>query len=629
MNRSEGIPSPRLSIARSLRWVLLSLWAAMMFAAGPALADVSLRVEARPVGAPINAFVTVSDDLGDPVTGLTADAFTVLVDGTPVPANEITFSLPPEVSEQKVSVVFAMDYSGSVQTAALEAMQQAVTTFINSMEVGDYAAIVKFNNSSDAAVVQPFTAIDGPAGAGTTALISAVMAPYPGQGTNLFDALVLSVGQFTAPDVTLPAGPKAIVAISDGGDNVSDADLNAALAAANEAKVSIFTVGVGNVSSLGTQYLTQLAEQTSGEYYLAPTDQEIADAYLQVSELLNNEYLLSFASDITDCDPHEIEVSVAGQATPATATFTRCTPVFAPDLQGLTVDQATTALTNLGLVLGTVTQQASMTVPVGRVISQSPTVGTQVVEGSAVNVVVSSGPPPTTVPNVVGMTQAAATTAITGASLVVGTVTQQSSATVAAGSVISQSPAGGATVTSGSSVNLVVSTGPAPTVPNVVGMTQAAATTAITGAGLVVGSVTQQSSATVPAGSVISQNPAGGTTVASGSSVSLVISTGPAPTVPNLVGMTQSAAQSAITGAGLVLGTVTQQSSSTVASGVVISQTPSSGTQVAAGASVNLVVSSGPPPAKKGGGGGASGPLEILAGLGLLALAARRRRWAQ
>ena len=63
-------------------------------------------------------------------------------------------------------------------------------------------------------------------------------------------------------------------------------------------------------------------------------------------------------------------------------------------------------------------------------------------------------------PNVVGLTQSAATTAITNAGLVLGTVTQQASATVAAGNVISQSPSAGGSVASGSAVNLVVSTGP-------------------------------------------------------------------------------------------------------------------------------------------------------------------------
>ena len=78
--------------------------------------------------------------------------------------------------------------------------------------------------------------------------------------------------------------------------------------------------------------------------------------------------------------------------------------------------------------------------PSGSVISQSPVSGTQVNTGSAVSLVVSSGPPKVAVPNVVGLTQAAATSAITGATLTVGTVTTASSTTVPSGSVISQSP---------------------------------------------------------------------------------------------------------------------------------------------------------------------------------------------
>jgi hypothetical protein len=141
----------------------------------------------------------------------------------------------------------------------------------------------------------------------------------------------------------------------------------------------------------------------------------------------------------------------------------------------------------------------------------------------------SSGPAaPISVPNVVGEPQTAATTAITAAGLTVGTVTQASNASVASGSVISQTPAAGASAASGASVALVVSSGPAPVaVPNVVGDTQAAATTAITGAGLKVGTLTQATSATVVAGDVVSESPTAGTSVANGSAVALVISTGP------------------------------------------------------------------------------------------------------
>ena len=132
-------------------------------------------------------------------------------------------------------------------------------------------------------------------------------------------------------------------------------------------------------------------------------------------------------------------------------------------------------------------------------------------------------------------------------------------------------------------------------VPNFVGQSQLGATTAIVSTGLTVGNLTSQFSSSVAAGNVISQSPAAGASVADGSAVNLVISSGPAPvTVPNVVGSMQAAAITAITGAGLAPGTVTNQSSSSVANGVVISESPAAGTSVAAGSPVNLVVSSGP-----------------------------------
>src|SRR5262249_9103552 len=145
-----------------------------------------------------------------------------------------------------------------------------------------------------------------------------------------------------------------------------------------------------------------------------------------------------------------------------------------------------------------ITTQSSTTVPAGSVISQNPTAGTQVVINSAVALVVSSGPPPGAVPDVVGLTQTAASTAITGARLPVCTITTASSTTVPAGSVISQNPTAGTQVVINSAVALVVSSGPPQVaVPNVVGLTQTAASTAITNANLAVGTITTQSSTTV------------------------------------------------------------------------------------------------------------------------------------
>ena len=103
-----------------------------------------------------------------------------------------------------------------------------------------------------------------------------------------------------------------------------------------------------------------------------------------------------------------------------------------------------------GLVLGTVTTPTSSTVAAGNVISESPTAGTSVNVGSAVNIVVSTGPAKVSVPNVVGDTQAAATTAITRSGLSAGHGDNGIEQHSRVGNVISESPAAGTSVNVGS-----------------------------------------------------------------------------------------------------------------------------------------------------------------------------------
>ena len=208
-------------------------------------------------------------------------------------------------------------------------------------------------------------------------------------------------------------------------------------------------------------------------------------------------------------------------------------PVSVLNVVGQSQEAATTAITEAAsLPLGNVTRAYSATMPAGDVISQDPAAGTSVAPGTAVDLVVSRGPEPVSVPNAVGRSEAAATTAITGAGLALGNVTRAYSATMPAGDVISQDPAAGTSVAPGTAVDLVVSRGPEPvSVPNAVGRSEAAATAAITRAGLALGNVTRAYSATMPAGDVISQDPAAGTSVAPGTAVDLVVSRGPEPPV--------------------------------------------------------------------------------------------------
>ncbi len=136
------------------------------------------------------------------------------------------------------------------------------------------------------------------------------------------------------------------------------------------------------------------------------------------------------------------------------------------------------------------------------------------------------------VPTLAGLTQEAASAALVTAGLVTGDVTRQCSDAVAAGFVINSDPPAGTLLDAGASVALVLSLGPCTVtvaVPNVVGQSGSDAVAAIQSAGLAVGALTQQHSNTVAAGSVISQNPAAGASVAPGTAVALVISLGPTP----------------------------------------------------------------------------------------------------
>ena len=105
---------------------------------------------------------------------------------------------------------------------------------------------------------------------------------------------------------------------------------------------------------------------------------------------------------------------------------------------------------------------------------------------------------------------------------------------------------------------------------------------------------TDESSDTIAAGNVIRTDPAAGVSLSPGQSVDVFVSKGQeTSTVPTLVGLGQDAARGAIEGAGLVVGTVTQQNDPELAAGTVMSASEEAGATVAKGSTVNLVVASG------------------------------------
>jgi len=145
------------------------------------------------------------------------------------------------------------------------------------------------------------------------------------------------------------------------------------------------------------------------------------------------------------------------------------------------------------------------------------------------------------------------------------------------------------------SVTITVTGTPA-VVPNLTGQTEAEAAASLDGAGLALGTVTMESSPAVPEGAIIRQTPAAGAEVIPGSAVAIVVSTGPAIViVPDLVGQSQTTAETALVSLGLTVGTVTQTPSETVPDGNVISQSIAADTEVEEGTAIDLVVSAGIP----------------------------------
>jgi serine/threonine-protein kinase len=203
-----------------------------------------------------------------------------------------------------------------------------------------------------------------------------------------------------------------------------------------------------------------------------------------------------------------------------------------PGLIGSTQAQAEARLRSLGLDPSPQFKPVTDSTTIGKVVDQKPDPGTQVKKGDTVTIFIGVAPTPVPVPNVVGKTKAEAEAAIKAAGLVPGNETQQPSATVQAGSVISQSPDPDVQVAPGQKVNLVISSGPQTAiVPGVVGETQDRATNDLTARGFKVNPIFVDSGIDCqqPPGSVCKQDPAAQSVRPVGSTVNITIAQEPSP----------------------------------------------------------------------------------------------------
>ncbi len=195
-------------------------------------------------------------------------------------------------------------------------------------------------------------------------------------------------------------------------------------------------------------------------------------------------------------------------------------PVLVPDLAGKTIPEARTLLGRAHLTLAEPPKQVFSDQPKGVIIS----VATELTNGkaprnSAIAVIVSKGPAPVPVPNVVGATLQDARQALEVLGFVVDSSKTKFSTTVERGLVIRQNPPDGNKLQPGQTVLIVISLGPKSFgVPNFIGLTRDAATALADQWGLV---PDFQTIGTTQGTLVYSQNPGVGVTVSYGDTITL------------------------------------------------------------------------------------------------------------
>ena len=267
----------------------------------------------------------------------------------------------------------------------------------------------------------------------------------------------------------------------------------------------------------------------------------------------------------------------------------RGTKVEVPNLKGMTEEQARQTLEGLGLKLGQVEDYyiEDPSEKVGVVVSQDPEWGTLLRKGEKVNVTVSRE---MKMPSVVGLTREAAEEKLREAgATIIEIVNKPVDDEDKVGRVLSQDPSAGKLINPRTNVRLEVGVEQKKVaVPNVVGMLKDDAERTLKNAGFQV-TVTEEASSEVEEGRVIRQSPLANQKVAEGSTVTIVVSTGPAKvTVPNLVGKSKEEAESILAGLGLEPDVSYTVDPAHV--GKVVDQNPPAGTEVEEGSQVEIVV---------------------------------------
>jgi len=264
-----------------------------------------------------------------------------------------------------------------------------------------------------------------------------------------------------------------------------------------------------------------------------------------------------------------------------------------PTVVNMSIDAAQEQLAALGLTVVQNELPKDGVAP-GVVYDQSPAAGASFQTGDSITLTFTPRAGTIMVPPIQGLLYDAAVSQAVAVGLTIEIIEERVDPTTPAGQIISQDPAATVMLPAGSAIRVVVSKGgPEVAIPNVEGQVVEAAQQVLVGAPFLLNvTLAEETSSTIAKGRVIRTDPAIGTTVASGSNVTLVVSGGGnQSTVPDVAGQSEADAKSLLNAAGLVWEVRYQNvPAGDENDGLVISQSLQPDTQVNPGSKVMLIV---------------------------------------
>jgi tight adherence protein B len=277
------------------RLAAAGLLLAALFVASPAAhaADGTLEVlSVEPRGSELT--VVVSPDASLAGQDLTNATWEVRQDG------KTARPTVTPISNANLEVVLALDTSGSMTGAPMDAAKAAAETFVSGLPATARVALVSFN--SKPTVVVPLTDDRG-------ALLSAIRDLKARGDTALFDAMTTAADLFTDGD----SARRQLVLLSDGADDSSVADADGAIAALEGAKVTSYVASLATPDST-TATLNRIAKASGGRVVPATDASAIRSVFGSIGNVLTNQYQLSFPALTTGQAALAISVST-GDAT--------------------------------------------------------------------------------------------------------------------------------------------------------------------------------------------------------------------------------------------------------------------------------------------------------------------------